>query len=182
MAGSGGTFSRESPQSLRDRVRRVEESTTGAASEAEVSRTLGELLGDINGRDHALVRERLTDLKETLEGTIEGTVDQIFGGSVAKHTHVDGLSDIDSLLLINETDLEDKRPQAVLEHMEECIRDGVEDGVEVERGQMAVTVAYPDGMEIQLLPAIGGPKGVCACRHLAKMAGQTSIQRHSQRH
>lgn len=159
MAGTGGTFGHESPQSLRDRVRRVEESTTGAASEAEVSRTLGELLGDINRRDSGAVRERLTELKQTLEGTIDGTVDQIFGGSVAKHTYVDGLSDIDSLVLLNETDLEDKGPQAALEHMEECIREGVEDGVQVKRGRMAVTVDYPDGMSIQLLPAIRGEEG-----------------------
>jgi hypothetical protein len=119
MGGSGGTFGRESPQSLRDRVRRAEERARDAASETEVARTLGELLGDYNSRDTQLVRERLTDLKDALEGTIEGTVDQIFGGSVAKHTYVDGLSDIDSLFLINDTDLEDKTPQAALTHGKE---------------------------------------------------------------
>jgi hypothetical protein len=159
MGGSAGTFGHDSPQSLRDRVRRAEERAKDATSETEVARALGELLGDFNRRDAPLVRERLTDLKDALEDTIEGTVDQIFGGSVAKNTYVDGLSDIDSLVLINETDLEEKGPQAALEHMEESIRVGVEDGVKVERGRMAVTVEYPDGMSIQLLPAIRGADG-----------------------
>jgi hypothetical protein len=159
MGGSGGTFSRETPQSLRDRVRRAEERARGATSEAEVARTLGELLGNYNSRDTQLVRERLTDLKDALEGTIEGTVDQIFGGSVAKHTYVDGLSDIDSLVLINETDLEDKTPQAALTHMERSIRDGMREDVTVEKGRMAVTVEYRDGMTIQLLPAIRDEQG-----------------------
>jgi len=159
MGGSGGTFGRETPQSLRDRVRRSQERTRDAASEAEVARTLGELLGNYNSRDTQLVRERLTDLKEALEGSIEGTVDQIFGGSVAKNTYIDGLSDIDSLVLINETDLEAKTPQAALAHMERSISDGVEGDVTIEKGRMAVTVKYQDGMTIQLLPAIREKEG-----------------------
>jgi hypothetical protein len=101
-----------------------------------------------------LVRERLDDLKGALEGTIEGSVDQIFGGSVAKHTYVDGLSDIDSLVIINETDLEDKTPQAALDHMEKSIEEGLGEKASVHHGRMAVTVEYDDGMTIQLLPAI----------------------------
>lgn len=159
MGGSGGTFGRESPQSLRDRVRRAEERARDAASETELARTLGELLGDYNSRDTQLVRERLTNLKDALEGTIEGTVDQIFGGSVAKRTYVDGLNDIDSLVLINDTDLEDKTSQAALTHMERSIRDGVHEDVTVEKGRMAVTVEYQDGMTIQLLPAVRDEQG-----------------------
>ena len=160
MGGSGGTFGRETPQSLRDRVRRAEERAQGAASEAEVARTLGELLGNYNGRDTQLVRERLTDLKDALEGTIDGTVDQIFGGSVAKHTYVDGLSDIDSLVIVNETDLEDKSPQAALEHMKKSLEGGeITDAISVNHGRMAVTVEYGDGMTIQLLPAIKDADG-----------------------
>lgn len=90
-------------------------------------------LGNYNGRDTQLVRERLTDLKDALEGTVDGTVDHIFGGSVAKHTYVDGLSDIDSLIFINDTELQDKTPQAALAHMESSIQDGIDDDVTVEK-------------------------------------------------
>ncbi len=42
-------------------------------------------------------RERLEVLKSKLSKELDGTFDQFFGGSIAKHTYVDGLSDIDSL-------------------------------------------------------------------------------------
>ena len=46
----------------------------------------------------------------------------MFGGSVAKRTYVDGLSDINFLVIINETDLGDKSRQVVLDHMEKMLR------------------------------------------------------------
>jgi Second Messenger Oligonucleotide or Dinucleotide Synthetase domain len=156
MGGSsgGGPFRYQSPETLRNRVREAEEQAKDAAFEAALSGTLGDLLRDYNARDTALVRERLDDLKGALEGTIEGSVDQIFGGSVAKRTYVDGLSDVDSLVIINETDLEDITPQAALDHMEKSIEEGLGKAVSVHHGRMAVTVQYDDGMTIQLLPAI----------------------------
>ena len=110
-SGGGGPFRYQSPETLRNRVREAEEKAKDATFEAALSGALGELLRDYNARDTALVRERLDELKGALEDTIEGSVDQIFGGSVAKHTYVDGLSDINSLVIISETDLEDKAPR-----------------------------------------------------------------------
>jgi hypothetical protein len=103
--GGGGAFVHRTPAELRDQVRKAEEKTTMAAFEAELSRMLGEHLGAYNGRDIDTLRDRLDELKGALEGSIDGTFDLLFGGSVAKHTYVDGLSDIDSLVLINETGL-----------------------------------------------------------------------------
>jgi hypothetical protein len=159
-SGGGGPFRYQSPETLRNRVREAEEKAKDATFEAALSGALGELLRDYNARDTALVRERLDELKGALEGTIEGSVDQIFGGSVAKHTYVDGLSDIDSLVIISETDLEDKSPQAALEHMEKSLEGGeITDATSVNHGRMAVTVEYDDGMTIQLLPAIKDADG-----------------------
>jgi hypothetical protein len=158
-SGGGGPFRYQSPEALRNRVREAEEKAKDAAFEAALSGTLGELLRDYNARDTALVRERLDDLKGALEGTIEGSVDQIFGGSVAKRTYIDGLSDIDSLVIINDTDLEDKTPQAALHHIQKSIDEGLGEAVSVRHGRMAVTVEYDDGMTIQLLPAIKDASG-----------------------
>src|SRR5438477_2698684 len=159
-SGGGGPFRYQSPETLRNRVRVAEDKAKDAAFEAALSGTLGELLRDYNARDTGLVQDRLDELKGALEGTIEGSVDQIFGGSVAKHTYVDGLSDIDSLVIINESDLGDKTPQAALDHMEETLEGGeLTDVTSVDHGRMAVTVEYDDGMTIQLLPAIKDADG-----------------------
>jgi hypothetical protein len=152
--GGGGTFHSRTPDEARRQVREAEDKTTVAAFESTLSGTLGALLGTYNSRDHSLVSERLARLKDALGGEIEGTLDQLFGGSVAKHTYVDGLSDVDSLVFINDTSLEGKEPQAVLEKMEGVIRKSLGTEAEVHHGKMAVTVTFRDGMAIQLLPAM----------------------------
>lgn len=157
--GGGGAFVNRTPEELRDIVRKAEEKTTVAAFEAELSGLLGNLLGEVNGRDPHATRERLESIKATLQGEIDGSFDQFFGGSVAKHTYVEGLSDIDSLMLINDSDLEGKSPKEVLSKVMDIIHRKLGDDVTVSHGQMAVTVKYSDGMVIQLLPALESKDG-----------------------
>jgi hypothetical protein len=157
--GGGGAFVHRTPEQLRDIVRKAEDQTTVAEFEAELSRTLGDLLGAFNGRDVPTVTQRLEDVKSALQDAIEGTFDQLYGGSVAKHTYVDGLSDIDSLVLLNGSDLEGKSPQLALGRMEQVIRDHLKGEAAVEHGRMAVSVTFPDRMVIQLLPAIRSKDG-----------------------
>lgn len=158
-SGGGGAFVHRTPEELRDIVRKSEDQTTVAAFEAELSRTLGELLGEFNSRDAPTVSARLGEIKVAMQDAIEGSFDQLFGGSVAKHTYVDGLSDINSLMLINNSGLEGKSPQLVLERMVIAIKAQFKREAMVEHGRMAVTVTYPDGMIIQLLPAIRSADG-----------------------
>ena len=73
---------------------------------------------------------------------------------MAKHTYVDGLSDIDSLVLINDSAYEGKTPQQVLAHMEKVLSRKLGNQVEVSHGRMAVTIDYGDSMIIQILPAV----------------------------
>jgi hypothetical protein len=68
--------------------------------------------------------------------------------------------DIDSLVIINATDLQDKSPQAALAHMENSLEGGgLADAMSVHHGRMAVTVEYRDGITIQLLPALKDADG-----------------------
>ena len=152
--GGGGPFRRRGPEELARLVRRAEETTYDAAFEAELSSLLAEFLGGYNSRDVELVRQRLDDLRDALEGCVDGTLDQLFGGSVAKHTYVDGLSDIDSLFIVNSTDLETGGPRAALRFMKDVMKRQLGDQAQVSHGRIAVTVQYPDGMAIQILPAI----------------------------
>ena len=45
------------------------------------------------------------------------TVDLKFAGSVSKHTYVDGLSDVDVLVLVNESELANKTPNEIKEYI-----------------------------------------------------------------
>jgi Second Messenger Oligonucleotide or Dinucleotide Synthetase domain len=159
-SGGGGVFSpSRTPEQLSDAIRRAEAQTSSATFEAQLSELLGELLAGYNGRDTALTQERLVDVKHHLEGAIEGTTDQLFGGSVAKHTYVDGLSDIDSLLILNDTELAEHDPVTALERMTEILAKNLRDA-KVSHGSMAITVGYSDGMQLQLLPTIRTDKGL----------------------
>jgi hypothetical protein len=152
--GGGGAFSNRTPGELREQVRKAEEKVAATAFEGELSNTLSELLGNFNSRDAEKVSNRIEDVKNALAGDIEGTFNTLFGGSVAKHTYVDGLSDIDSIITLNGTELEGASPQVALSKMQRIISERLKGVVSVTHGKMAVTVEYPDGMVIQLLPAV----------------------------
>jgi hypothetical protein len=156
MGGSGGPFDSRSPQDLAKMVRKAQEATSAASFESELSAAFTELLGAFNDRDVELVQERLDDLKRALEGSIEGTIDQMFGGSVAKHTYVDGLSDIDSLLIFNDSELGSVDSSEAIARISTILQRRVGDKATVTHGDMAVTLEYRDGMKLQLLPAIPG--------------------------
>ncbi|WP_321326413.1 CBASS oligonucleotide cyclase [Thiomicrorhabdus sp.] len=153
MGGSGGS-SWSSPSDIAKKVRDEEKKVDAKEFQTKVSEYLSELLTQFNGRDVPLIQRRLEEILNKLKDDIEDKVDQIYGGSVAKHTYVDGLSDIDCLLMINRTDLEGKSPREVLGAFEDALKDKLKGEAEVSSGQLAVTVTYGDGMEIQLLPAV----------------------------
>ena len=160
MGGSGGgTFSGRSPSDLQEQVRKAEGKAAEAAFDSELAGTLSELLATFNGRDEELVRERLEAVKTQLSEELDGTFDQFFGGSVAKHTYVDGLSDVDSLVVISDSELEGKTPQAVLNKIEQILRSGLGSEASVSHGRMAVTIEYKDGMVLQILPALESKTG-----------------------
>src|SRR4051812_48218313 len=100
--GGGGPFRNRAPE----RLNRLVRSQEYKEFESELSSFLGSLLGDFNSRDVALVNERLAEIRRVLEERVKNSFDQLLGGSVAKHTYVDGFSDIDSLLIINDSNLE----------------------------------------------------------------------------
>lgn len=159
MGGSGGS-GWTSPRDIAREVREAEKQTDSEAFQTELSGLLTKLLASYNDRDVPLVRHRLEEILSTLEGVLDEKVEQDFGGSVAKHTYVDGLSDIDCLLAVNDTGLEQAGPGAVLAAVEKILNDHLKGQAEVSVGQLAVTVRYGDGMEIQLLPAIKSDNGL----------------------
>lgn len=152
MGGSGGrSYPRDDEvEALR---RSIREELRLQEVEADLNSYLGEQLASINDRDAGLVQERLNAVVEAL-GDAAVDVDRLlFGGSVAKHTYVDGLSDVDALVVLDDPAASPaelvRRFARVLEG-----RLGRADVVEVSPGGLAVTVTYSDGTQIQLLPAV----------------------------
>jgi len=154
MGGSGGSsyFGRSTDQvasKLRASIAQAED----AQFETELAAAHGELLARFNTRNAQETEERLQRIKDVLGDILGGTVDTLFGGSVAKHTYVDGISDVDSLLVLDETDAADGRPKQALNAVRDRLAEELRGEAEVSAGAVAVTVKYIDGTELQLVPA-----------------------------
>jgi hypothetical protein len=162
MGGSGGgnPFVHRTPEQLLKQVRETEDETAIKAFETELGGLLNELLASANSRDVARVQDRLEEIKDALEGPLEKSVDTLFGGSVAKRTYVDGLSDVDSLLILNDSALDGEKPSASIAKVARIITAALGNSATVSTGRLAVTVKYSDGMELQLLPAFRTKTGL----------------------
>jgi hypothetical protein len=160
MGGSGGSFK----WPTRDEIKQAANAAESAATNAEFGTALGgkfnELLAEYNDRDTALISKRLSHIESQLASETDGYFELQFGGSVAKRTYVDGLSDIDTLLIVNEARLRTRRPEKVKEKIAEILQDRLAGVANVVAGRMAVTLTYADGMEIQVLPALRTADGV----------------------
>jgi len=164
MGGSGGgswnPLDRYSAEQLKQKLSEIEAATQDAGFETRVADHLGGLLADANQRDATLGRERLDRALQIVGKRFEGEFSTIFGGSVSKRTYVEGLSDVDALLPLGGTDLASASPQDALSKLESALRKGLAGQADVSKGKLAITLRYPDGMEVQLLPAHRTPNGL----------------------
>lgn len=151
-SGGGGYFTDRTPEEVKSELRKEEERTVDLAFDTETAEAIGQLLAQANVRDPDATSKALNEIKRVLERDIEGSLDPQFGGSVRKHTFVDGISDVDTLLILRDPDLKTKSPQRVLDHFERKLRKELSDW-EVSRGKLAITLRR-EGLEIQVLPAI----------------------------
>ena len=152
MGGSGGGYyTPPSPDELKEMIHESGDEADKKAFATELTSFFRDLLKELNGRDTKETSKRLEDLLGIIEQKIEGTLETLFGGSVSKHTYADGISDIDSLVITNDSELVKKSPEEVLSYLEREFR---KNDLDATKGRLAVTVNYDDGMEIQLLPAI----------------------------
>ncbi|WP_366924372.1 nucleotidyltransferase [Metallumcola ferriviriculae] len=153
MGGSGGGFfgGSSTPEELIKRLRDEEETAQDQAFETRVNEIIGNLLADYNDRNRESISAHLSTIKSALEQFIEDTVDLLYGGSVQKHTYVDGISDIDTLVLLNNTELEDLTPTDVKQYFVDRLKERLP-RTDISSGKLAVTIKFHDA-EIQILPA-----------------------------
>ena len=152
MGGSGnsGFRSANDIDELRAQVRQKLEQQELLA---DLNHFLAERLATFNDRDVESTRERLEQIEAALSELGHEVEKLLFGGSVAKHTDVNGLSDVDALVFLPSS--EGATPADVLNSFAQALHRRLRMGdiAEITVGRMAVTVTYEDGMEIQLLPA-----------------------------
>lgn len=154
MAGSGGGYFPRgfTPADLAKRIRQAEDQARDDTFETEVNNQLASLLAEYNDRDAEGTQEILDQIKSDLDDEIEGAVETLFGGSISKHTYVDGISDVDALVLLNNSELANKGPDEVKSFFADHLRDRY-GRTAIDEGELAVTVHLKD-RTIQLLPAL----------------------------
>ena len=112
-----------------------------------------QLLVQYKRRNTKAVTRHLKSVCDILRHEDDHVVQTKFGGSVQKGTYVTGLSDVDVLLMVNQSSLKNKPPSKVIASVRDTIQHRLPKNP-VKAGKLAVTVNYADKTEIQILPAI----------------------------
>jgi hypothetical protein len=168
MGGGGGNrYTGPTPEQVLRKVDQAREKERERLNK-QVNDLLESLLARFNDRDTAEVSERLERISELL-GEVAELDTLLLGGSVAKHTAVNGLSDVDALVILDRDKVASDSPESLIDSFHDLLWDKLPRSQveEVDKGRMAVTVRYLDTQEIQLLPAlrsgqtisIAGPDG-----------------------
>jgi hypothetical protein len=150
--GGSGDYSRDEAK-INELRREVQQQLRQQELDADLNEFLGQQLANLNDRDTHLTQARLIAVEEAL-GDAALEVDRLlFGGSVAKHTYVDGLSDVDALVVLNAPGAS---PADLIGQFEQILRGRLagSEVLAVNAGHLAVTITYQDGSQMQLLPAV----------------------------
>lgn len=117
------------------------------------------LLARYSRRNGAATAGRIDSLCTILRKEGCEAIQTVFGGSVRRRTYVNGLSDVDILLIVNQSSLASRPPVRAISYVEEILNRRFPNN-RVRSGNLAVTIDYSDGMELQILPAIRTTNGV----------------------
>ena len=88
-------------------------------TDEQVNAYLRDKLRDYNQRDTDAINRHIRGLRDALEQSGTDVLPTTFGGSVSRNTYVNGLSDVDVLLIVNDSSLSGRDPQAVIQYMAE---------------------------------------------------------------
>lgn len=150
--GSGGGIFGKDPQNLAESIRALESKAKSDEYEAAVAALLGEVLAGANDRNTDAVAIHLDEIRQALGKDIDGTIDLLFGGSVSKKTYVDGISDVDALVVLNDSDLARQSPKEVCEYFHERLRERFP-STEIAPDGFALDVRFGD-VTVQIVPVI----------------------------
>ena len=155
MGGGGGDGSQRYTESnIEETVRKIRDESRDQRFETEVNEYLYNILNELS-RDSRVTKEQLDLILNVLNEDDIGTFETRFGGSVSKHTYIEGLSDVDVLLLVNNTDFAGWSPSSIDYYIRNRLLLSNLNRIEqVTIGKLAVTVTLTDGHSFQFLPTI----------------------------
>jgi hypothetical protein len=155
MAGGGGGRYTGPTSDAMQRMIDLAKERERQRLDADVNELLQKLLARFNDRDTEAISEHRAFIGETLSDVAEIEA-VLLGGSVGKHTAVDGISDVDALVILDRADLVGKSAQSMLDSFQKILNQSLprSEVKSIEKGRLAVTVTYHEGPEIQLLPAL----------------------------
>lgn len=160
MGGSGGGFN--SDINSKDFRKKLEETTSVEEKqkyESKVAERFANILGKYNSRDTEAIKTHLDQIRAALGKDIEdGEIRTNLGGSLSRRTHLNGISDVDVLVILNGTQLSSLSPDELLEYFRKRLNERFPN-TEIKQGDTAVTVSFND-VEIQLLPALKYKSGI----------------------
>lgn len=158
--GGGGSFNYSSidRDEIFNKIKASENAVDKQRYESEVNSIISKNLISHKNKDPELTKEYLAEIKEALKEDYGGTISTQFGGSLAKKTYIEGLSDIDTLVILNKSELASATPEAVLNYFSEKLKEKYS-SEKIHQGDHAVTVTLGD-VEIQLLPALKFKSGL----------------------
>lgn len=150
MSGSSGSSYRDVNTS--SKINTSQEAVSTSELEMEINKLLEELLKHINDRDVEAIRTHLNEIEKILGKEIEGIEQILFGGSLSKKTFVEGISDVDALVVIKPDIASGLTPKELQNKFYDLLLQRFPN-TEINKGVLAVTIKFYD-YEIQLLPAI----------------------------
>jgi hypothetical protein len=160
MGGSSSSF-RYEPVEKRTIIQKIQEAddqTDQHNYELEINNLLTSLLGQFNNRDTELIKQHIDTILSALNDQIEGNIVTKFGGSLNRHTHLNGISDVDALVILNNSELANGSPQEVLDYFHKVLIARLPK-TNIEKTGKTVTLHYSDG-DIQLIPALRTKTGI----------------------
>jgi hypothetical protein len=153
VGGSGSSnspWTKVKPTQLISELRTAEVREVNATYVAQVNDLLATILADANNRPVDAINVHLDEVGKALEKEIAGTIELRFGGSVAKRTYVEGISDVDALVVLNDSSLARKDPQAAIKYIVERLGDRFKN-TKITTDGFAINVEFADA-RIQLVP------------------------------
>ncbi|NMC55916.1 MAG: nucleotidyltransferase [Eubacteriaceae bacterium] len=137
---------------INTRIRNSNDSVKASQIDMDINSFLESVLKNYNSRDVEAIRKHLDEIENVLSNNINELEKILYGGSVSKNTYIEGLSDIDALVildsdiegLISPSDLQDIFYKLLVNRFPKS---------EIKKGALAVTIKFDD-YEVQLLPAL----------------------------
>ena len=152
MGGSGGGFSGYGTVSAKAQLLASEAGTQSSQREIEINEFLEELLKDFNSRDVDAIQTHLQEIEKVLGREIDGLDAILFGGSISKRTFIEGTSDVDALVFLDNAKYKRVSPKEIQEDFYKLLQKRFPH-TEINKGELAVTIKFSD-YEVQLLPAL----------------------------